>query len=55
MKVWLWPIIVGTLSLAGLIIGLVYEGWGDVFAWLTVGIPVALSLWYGWYKRKPTN
>lgn len=53
MKVWFWPIVIGLLSTAGLIIGLIYDDLGDVFAWVTLGIPVALSLWYGWWRRSP--
>lgn len=53
MKVWFWPIVIGLLSTAGLIIGLIYDDLGDAFAWVTLGIPVALSLWYGWWRRSP--
>lgn len=55
MNVWRWPILIGTLSTAGLIVGLVYDDLGDLFSWITLGIPVALSIWYGWYKRKPAR
>ena len=55
MKVWFWPIVIGMLSAAGLIVGLVYDELGDLFAWVTLGIPVVLSLWYGWYKGKTAS
>lgn len=51
MKVWFWPIVIGLLSLAGLIVGLIYDDLGDVFAWITLGTPVVLSCWYGWWRR----
>lgn len=53
MKVWFWPIVIGILSLAGLIIGLVFDDLGDTFAWLCLAIPVAVSAWYGWLRRLP--
>lgn len=52
MNVWFWPIIIGILSTAGLIVGLIYDDFGDVFAWVTLSIPVALSCWYGWWRRE---
>lgn len=55
MKVWFWPIVIGTLSTAGLIVGLVYDDLGDLFSWLTLGMPVVLSVWYGCYKGKPAR
>jgi hypothetical protein len=53
MKVWFWPIIIAALSTAGLIVGLIYDDFGDLFSWVTLGIPVAAAAWYGWYKRNP--
>lgn len=53
MKVWFWPLTIATLSTAGLIIGLVCDGGGDLFAWVTLGIPVAVAACYGWGKRAP--
>lgn len=47
MKIWFWPSVIGLLSLAGLIVGLIYDDLGDVFAWFSLGIPIAVSAWYG--------
>ena len=54
-KVWFWPNVIAALSTAGLLVGLIYEGLGDVFAWVTLGIPVAAAAWYGWYRRPPAG
>ena len=51
MKIWLWPIVIGVLSAIGLLSGLVYDGLGDALSWLTLSIPVLLSVWYGWLRK----
>lgn len=55
MNIWRWPLIIGSLSFAGLVIGLIFDGLGDLFAWLTLGLPVALSFWFGWCRRRPLS
>lgn len=40
------PVILGVLTSVGLISALVSDDAGDVLAWLTVGAPVAVVLWY---------
>lgn len=50
MKVWFWPLVIGVLSCAGLLSALFYDGWGDRFSWLTLLLPVALSVWLGWLR-----
>lgn len=52
-RVWLWPIVIGVLSLAGLIAGLVSEGIGDWLAWAGLGVPVMLSVVLSWKKAPP--
>lgn len=53
--VWFWPIIIAILSTTGLLVGLIFDDLGDMFAGLALGIPVAVSAWYGWYKRPPAG
>jgi len=48
---WRWPVAMGLLSAVGLLAGLVYDGWGDWLSWVTLGIPVAAMLWFGWLRR----
>jgi hypothetical protein len=51
MRIWFWPLLLATLGSSGLVIGLVFDGAGDLFAWLGLGLPVALSAWHGWLRR----
>lgn len=46
IRVWTTPIVLGVLTAVGLISALVSDAAGDVLAWLTVGAPVAVVLWY---------
>jgi hypothetical protein len=51
MKIWCWPIVIAALSLAGLLTGLIFDDFGDIFAWLALSVPVALCFWFGWYRH----
>lgn len=44
LSLWRWPIVLGFLSLVGLLVGLADDGWGDVLAWLTLGLVTAVCL-----------
>lgn len=46
VDVWTAPIVLGVLTAVGLISALVSDDAGDVLAWLTLGVPVAVVLWY---------
>lgn len=46
-RVWLWPTAIGIASLAGLLAGLLLNGWGDSLAWMGLGLPVATGV-IGW-------
>lgn len=35
-----WPLIIGALMLAGLVIGLAGDGWHDAAAWAALSIPL---------------
>ena len=49
---WRWPLALGLLTSVGLVSALFSEGgFGDALAWLTLGIPVAVGIWYGWGRR----
>jgi hypothetical protein len=45
---WGWPIALGVLSASGLLTALVSDGWGDWWAWLGLGVPVAVMAWFAW-------
>jgi hypothetical protein len=40
------PIVLGVISTGGLIAGLLDDGIWDVVAWLGLGIPVAVIVWF---------
>lgn len=37
-SIWLWPIILGGLSLLGLVAGLLGDGWLDLISWASLGL-----------------
>ena len=50
---WRWPIVLGVLTAIGLVSALFSDGGpGDALAWVTLGIPVAAGLWFGWGRRR---
>lgn len=51
-RVWAVPVALGVLTASGLLSALVSEGWGDVWSWIGLGIPVAVMGWYGLPLRR---
>jgi hypothetical protein len=51
LSVWTWPLAVNALATTGLVSALVSDGWGDVWAWLALGLPVALMTWLALRRR----
>jgi hypothetical protein len=51
-RLWLWPLVLGLLSASGLLTALVSDGWGDWWAWLSLGLPVIVMGWFAWVPRK---
>jgi len=47
------PLLLGVLSVAGLLTALLSEGAGRYFSWIAVGAPVALTAWF-FAQRKRT-
>ncbi|MEH2517125.1 hypothetical protein V1279_002698 [Bradyrhizobium sp. AZCC 1610] len=47
------PLLLGVLSIAGLLTALLSEGAGRYFSWLAVGAPVAIAAWF-FAQRKRT-
>ncbi|KAA0989068.1 hypothetical protein [Dyadobacter aurulentus] len=45
-KVWGIPVIIGILSGIGLLSALTGDGFFDILSWLTLGIPVFITIWY---------
>lgn len=48
---WRWPIVLAVLTTIGLGAGLVSDGVGDWIAWIGLGLPVLVSLWFGVLRR----
>jgi len=49
---WGWPLAMGLLTCIGLVSALFSDGGlGDMLAWLTLGIPAAACIWFGWLRR----
>ena len=52
-KLWGWPLVLGLLTVVGLISALFSDGGaGDWLAWLTLGVPAAGCLWWSWMRRR---
>lgn len=46
LKLWGIPLLLGVLSLAGLLSALIGDGAADQLSWLCLGIPVLTGLYY---------
>lgn len=44
---WVCPILLGLISLAGLLCGLLDDGWWDVVSWMLLGSIVAVCALFG--------
>lgn len=45
------PALTGVVSLAGLVVALVADGWADVLSVVMLAVPAALCVWFGYLKR----
>lgn len=45
------PLLLALLSLGGLIVGLLGDGWEDILAWIGLAAPVAAAIW-AWQRRR---
>lgn len=53
VDIWTWPAVLGVLTAIGLMSGLFSEGgFGDVLAAACLTSPVAVGLWFGWFRRQ---
>ena len=56
IRIWTAPIYIGVISMVGLIAALLSDdGLGDYLAWLSLGIPVAVVLWYIPPRKREAN
>ncbi|MCS4510890.1 hypothetical protein [Xylophilus ampelinus] len=54
LALWGWPVVMGLLSIFGLLAALVYDGWGDTVSSIALAVPVLVIVWFGWV-RKPAR
>jgi hypothetical protein len=40
------PLLIGVLSITGLLTALLSEGFGRYFSWIALGMPVAATVWF---------
>lgn len=51
--VWTWPLVLGALTLVGLLAALLGDGAWDAVSWLALGAPVAAALGFALQGRRP--
>jgi amino acid transporter len=54
-KVWGIPVIIGICSAVGLLSALTGDGFFDLLSWISLGVPVALTIWYLLRSKKRTT
>jgi hypothetical protein len=50
-QIFLWPTVLGAMTVIGLISALVADGVWDLLSWLMLLVPVLLGIWRGWLVR----
>ena len=45
-RMWTWPLAIALLTASGLVSALVSDRWGDVWAWIGLGVPLAVAAWF---------
>ena len=53
VRLWVWPVVLGVLTVTGLVSALLSETWGDTWSWFALGVPVVVMAWYG--ARRPVR
>lgn len=43
-SMWRWPVVIGVVSLVGLLSALMGDGWLDALSWVLLAVPVVLSV-----------
>jgi hypothetical protein len=47
------PLFIGMLSLAGLLVSLLYDGKARYFSWIALATPVAVAIWFFIRRKRP--
>ena len=51
-RMWGAPVALAVLTASGLLSALVSDGWGDVWSWIGLGVPVLVMAWYALPLRR---
>lgn len=57
IRTWGWPLLIGLLTLIGLLAALIADGVWDWLSAVALGTPVAVSAWHGigWGRNQDTS
>jgi hypothetical protein len=47
LSLWGWPVVLGLLTLSGLLSALASDDVGDVWSWIALGAPIVTMVWFG--------
>ena len=50
-QIFMWPTVLGVMTIVGLVSALVADGVWDALSWLMLAIPVGLGVSRGWFYR----
>lgn len=53
LRLWGWPVSIAAIGASGLVSALVSDGWGDLWSWLALGLPVGVSAYCVVPRRSP--
>lgn len=54
-RIWLWPIALALFSLTGLVSALIWDGLGDVWSWIGLGVPAVVGCSLALRRRQPKD
>jgi hypothetical protein len=51
-QIFMWPTVLGAMTIVGLLSALVADGVWDLLSWLMLLVPVALGIAKGWFDPR---
>jgi hypothetical protein len=49
-EIFFWPTILGVITLLGLVLALVEDGWVEQFSLVGLTLPIVCSIYFYWFK-----